>query len=641
MEDIKKMDGRSEDILKHNIEKIMELFPEAVTEGKIDFDVLKELMGEEIEEDHEYYRFTWKGKSQARREALKVSTGTLRPCKEESVDFDNTENLFIEGDNLEVLKLLQKSYHNKIKMIYIDPPYNTGNDFVYKDNYKDNLKNYLEQSGQVDEEGIKQSTNTESSGRYHSNWLNMMYPRLILAKKLLREDGVIFISIDDNEVFNLRKICDEIFGETNFVACLPTIMNLKGNNDQFGFAGTHELTTVYIKNKDVMEDLNGIPLEDRDITEYIYEDEMGKFKQGATLMRTGEAGSRIKRPKGYYPIYVSRDLSKMFLNRKNIDDYEVLPVTKSGKKMSWRRSPKKLAETFSEFVIKRSTNGISFYKKQRLGDDLIKGKKPKSLFYKAKYSSGNGTEEIKNLFGERIFDNPKPVSLLKDFIFIGLGENDILLDFFAGSCTSSQAIMGINKDHGGTRKYIMVQLPEKIKEDSEAYKAGYKTIAEIGKDRIRRVINKIEDEDPVTAANMDLGFKVLKLDSSNLREWDTQPKDLEEQLEFMVENIKADRSEDDLLYEIMIKSGLKLSAKVNEKVIGGKKVFEIGAGALIVCLAEEIDMETITGIGKLKEELNPEICRVVFRDNGFKDDQVKSNALQELKRYGIEEVRSI
>jgi adenine-specific DNA-methyltransferase len=640
---------KSKDLLEENIQNLKQLFPEAFTEDKkIDFESLKNLLGEYVEKDKERYSFNWAGKQQARREAQKVSTGTLRPCKEESVNFDDTENLYIEGDNLEVLKLLQKSYHNSIKMIYIDPPYNTGKDFVYKDNYHDNLKNYKEITGQIDSEGNKLSTNSDSAGRYHSNWLNMMYPRLKLARNLLKDDGVIFISIDDNEVQNLRKICDDIFGEENFVACLPTVMNLKGNNDQFGFAGTHELTTVYIKKKSSIDDLNGIPLDKKDIDNYTNEDSIGKFKQGATLMRTGEAGARSKRPKGFYPIYVDESLSKMSLKRNSSSDFEVFPKTVTGKEMSWRRSPKFLEETLSEFIIKKTSNGISFYKKQRLVDDMKKGKKPKSLFYKSEYSSGNGTSNIVKLFNDRIFDNPKPLNLIKDFLHIGLNSNDIILDFFSGSATTAHAVLDLNKEDlangqagGGNRKFIMVQLPEPTDEKSEAFKVGYKTIAEIGKERIRRVINKIKEEQDVKIDNLDLGFKVLKLDSSNIKAWDSETENLEEDLLSAVNNIKEDRNQDDLLYEIMLKYGLDLTLPVEEIEIAGNKVFSVGMGELICCLSRSISLDTVRGIGKLKEEINPENCRVVFMDNGFKDDVVKTNAMQILNEYDIEEVRSI
>lgn len=649
---IPQTESKSVDLIAQNLEQLKQIFPEVIKEGRVDFEVLNDLLGNYGDTAEERFALNWAGKANARREAQKRSTGTLRPCPEESMDWDNTENLYIEGDNLEVLKLMQKSYHSRIKMIYIDPPYNTGKDFVYKDNYTDNIANYLEQTGQ----DKKLSTNTESDGRYHSNWLNMMYPRLKLARNLLTDDGVIFISIDDNEVANLRKVCDEIFGEENFVACLPTIMNLKGNNDQFGFAGTHELTLVYGKQINSIEDLNGIPLEENDILSYSEKDEKGAYKQGATLMRTGEAGFREKRPKGYYPIYVNKELTKISLKREYIDDYEVFPKTIDGKEMSWRRSPDNLKETSSEFIIKETVSGISFYKKQRLEEDMKKGKKAKSLFYKPEYSSGNGTDIIKKLFNNRVFDNPKPISLIKDFISIGLNRKDLILDFFSGSATTAHAVMQLNAEDGGNRKYICVQLPEQTPEDSEARKAGYATIPEIAKERIRRAGKKIMEEQKAKAEKeglftegpkkLDTGFKVFKLDSSNINAWDSNPDNLETALNNSLFNIKTDRSEDDLLYEILIKYGIELTEKINRHTIDGKTVYEMGAGSLIVCLADNLSTTVAEGIGKLYKEVSPEgidgNCRVVFKETGFNgSDEVKTNTLLILKQHGITNVATV
>ena len=501
--------------IDENIAKIAQLFPNCVTEAKgengeitknIDFDMLKqELSHSLVEGREERYQFTWPDKKQAILTANAPINKTLRPRREESVNFDETENLYIEGDNLEVLKLLQETYLGKIKMIYIDPPYNTGNDFVYNDDFRTKNLEFREKSGNFDEEGKQlvdnYTRNTESNGRFHTDWLNMIYPRLKLARDLLSDDGVIFISIDDNEVENLKKVCDEIFGECNFVAQLTTVMNLKGNNDEFGFAGTHEYSLVYMKYKDSVFDLNGVPLTEEDKTEYTLSDEKGKFKKGATLMRTGEAGAREKRPKGYYPIYVSKDLKSLNITRQASDDYEVYPKTVDGKEMSWRRSPEFLLKTKDEFIITKTNNGISFNKKQRLEDDIRRGKKAKTLFYKPEYSSGNGTSLIKELFNGRLFDNPKPLTLIKDMLSIGSSNNvdmdddtslisseesPIILDFFSGSATTAHAVMQLNAEDGGKRKFIMVQLPEVTDEKSEAYKAGYKNICEIGKERIRR-----------------------------------------------------------------------------------------------------------------------------------------------------------
>jgi adenine-specific DNA-methyltransferase len=634
----------SANIVADNIELLKQLFPTIVKEGNIDLNELKSLLGETVEEKEEYYRFTWAGKNQARLEANKPTTATLRPNKADSKDWDTTNNIFIEGDNLEVLKLLQKSYANKIKMIYIDPPYNTGKDFVYKDNYADNLGNYLSITGQTNKEGKKTSTNTESDGRYHSNWLNMMYPRLRLARNLMADDGVIFISIDDNEVHNLRKVCDEIFGEENFIAVLPTIMNLKGNNDEFGFAGTHEYTVVFIKNIESREELFGIPLEEEDKKSYKFDDGLGLYKKGATLMRTGVAGGRDKRPKGFYPIYVSKNYDRISLKRLDGDDFEVYPKTGKGKEMSWRRSPETLEKSLNEFIITNNKGKISFYKKQRLSDDILYGKKPKTLFYKPAYSSGNGTEDIKKLFdNERVFDNPKPLELIKDLVSTGISDG-IILDFFAGSGTITHSIFELNAKNGFKKQFIAVQLPEPTEEKSVAFKVGYTNIADITKERIRRAGEKIKNDykDNKEVVNkLDVGFKAFKLDSSNIQAWDGNPDNLEEQLDIFANNIKTDRTEEDILFEILLKYGLDLTVAIDEKTIAAQKVFSVGQGTLFICLSNAISPAVSEGIGTWKQELNPTICRVIFKDTGFQSDKDKTNAMQILKRFGIEEVNSI
>ena len=651
---MKKMDGKSLDILECNIKKMRELFPEVFTENKIDFEKLQEVLGDYVEDREERYNFTWSGKSRALRLSQTPSTGTLRPVREDSKDWCTTQNLYIEGDNLEVLKLLQKTYHNRIKMIYIDPPYNTGKDFVYKDDYRDNMRNYLEITGQVNGEGKKIGTNSEISGRYHTDWLNMMYPRLRLAKNLLSDDGVIFISIDDNEAYNLRKICDEIFGEDNFIALLPTIMNLKGNNDQFGFSGTHEYTVVYAKNYDRCV-LNEFPLDDEELDEWL-EDEYGMYKRGANLKSTGVNAPREKRPNLYFPIYVldgalqnanagdGNNTLKWSLEKFDEKCIAVFPVT-NNEEMSWRWSKERFKQNSHDVIVVTNERGeISFYKKQRPSIGGIPSKKPKSIFYKPEYSSGNGTAEIKELFGERIFPNPKPLALLKDIIQIGTVHNTIILDLFSGSSTTAHAVMQLNAEDGGNRKFIMVQLPEPTDEKSEAYNAGYQNISEIGKERIRRAGDKIleDNKDKEGIENLDIGFKVFKLDSSNIKEWNPDYDDLEATLDEMVDNFVPDRTEEDILYEIMLKYGIDLTYPIDDFSVSGKKVYTIGLGMLFVCLDDDITLDVVDGILDKIEQLSPEDDpRVVFKDNGFKNDTVKTNALLTLKRNNLKYVVSI
>lgn len=612
--------SQSHNLVDDNISKLKALFPEIMTEGKIDFDVLKHILGGEIEEGEEYYRFTWAGKAQARREAHKPSTGTLRPCPEESVDWEKTENLYIEGDNLEVLKLLQKSYGGKIKMIYIDPPYNTGKDFVYKDNYKDNLKNYQELTGQVDSEGNKLSTNSDSDGRYHSNWLNMMYPRLRLARNLLADDGVIFMSIDDNEADNLKKLGNEVFGEKNFLGQIIWERAYSPVNLKKHFSESHDYIIVFSKNiKSTVE---------------------------FGLARTEEANSRYSNPDGDpRGDWKSSDFSVGPANQKNI--YKI--ITPSGREVlppqgrSWVYDENKTKELIEDnrVYFGESGNNVPSYK--RFLAELDGGITPMTLW---KYSevdhSQTATKNLKKLFDDKaLMSYPKPVKLMKRCQELCTSGDDIVLDFFSGSATSAHATIKLNVDDGGNRKFIQVQLPESTDEKSEAYKAGYKTIAEIGKERIRRAAKKIAEENPEKARDLDLGFKVFKLDSSNILAWDGNPENLEDNLFKAQDNIKDDRSEEDVLYEVLLKYGLDLTLPISEKEIDGKKVFNVGLGALFVCLADGITKEVSEGIGAWKDELKPEVCRVVFKDSGFKGDADKTNAMQTLKRFGITEVKSI
>ena len=645
---MEKLDMQTKNLADEKFEALKQLFPNAVTETMddagevvraVDKDVLmQEIATRVVEGRDERYQFTWPDKRQAILAANAPLSKTLRPAREESVNFDDTENLYIEGDNLDVLKLLQETYLGKIKMIYIDPPYNTGSDFVYKDDFKQSAEEYIEGSGQYDEEGNRLEKNIETNGRFHTDWLNMIYPRLKLARNLLSDDGVIFISIDDNEQANLKKVCDEIFGEGNFIANLPTVMNLKGNNDEFGFAGTHEYTLVYIKDKNSIEDLYGITLDEEDKKEYNLSDEIGFYKKGATLMRTGEAGAREKRPKGYYPIYVDRNLSRMSLTRVDKDDIEVYPKTQTGKEMSWRRSPETLQSTLSEFIITGTIENVSFYKKQRLDEVEILGKKPKSIFYKPEYSSGNGTSIIKELFEDRIFDNPKPIELIKDFLSIGSRDDDIILDFFSGSATTAHAVMDLNAEDGGNRKYIMVQLPEETDEQSEAYKAGYKTICDIGKERIRRAGQKIleEHKDKEGIENLDIGFRVLKVDSSNMKDVYYEP-DMTEQgfLDSLENNIKEDRSPEDLLFQVMLDLGIPLSADIQVETVGGKDVYVVEGGFCIACFDAHVGDEAVKDIAEKKPYY------AVFRDASMANDSVATNFDQIFESISPETVRRV
>ncbi|MDD5395298.1 MAG: site-specific DNA-methyltransferase [Thiothrix sp.] len=609
---------QSLDLVADNIAKLTALFPEILTEGadggkRVDFEALRELLGTAVEDKEERYNFTWHGKAQARRLAQTPSTGTLRPCPAESKHWDSTQNLFIEGDNLEVLKLLQKSYHQRVKMIYIDPPYNTGKDFIYPDNYRDNIANYLELTGQTGEDGRKLAANPETSGRYHTHWLNMMYPRLKLARNLLRDDGVIFISIDDTEVANLRKLCDEIFGEENFIA--QFIWKCRQFTDARSVRNVstdHEYLLAYSKTSETV--LRG---RSRDESKYSNPD---NDPRGVWMSRSilGLA-SPEQRPNLHYSI-TDPD-----------SGINYAPPTNTG----WRYAKERMQELIGTgcILFPKKSDGRPREKKFRA--DLESEFTSFPTLIDDVFTS-HGTTSIRSLFENQLFDFPKPPELIHKLVEQAAANQDIVLDFFSGSGTTAHAVMALNAEDGGNRKFIMVQLPEPTD------KPDYPTIADIGKERIRRAGEKIRT-DKGGIINLDVGFKVFKLDSTNIKPWDVGFDDLETSLPLFADSLKDDRSNDDVLYEILLKYGLDLSLPITTHTLAGKTVYSIGMGALIVCLDKAITLDTVEGIAKLKDELQPEdsLMRVVFRDSGFADDVVKVNAVQILKQAGIEDVRSV
>lgn len=614
---MEKLSMESVDITQENIEKIKELFPNVVTEGKIDFDQLKLILGEQIEARNERYQFTWNGKSDSIRFAQRPSTGTLRPDMESSKNWDTTENLYIEGDNLEVLKLLQKSYHNKIKMIYIDPPYNTGGDFVYKDDFKDSIRNYKEQTNQT------QRANPETNGRYHTDWLNMMYSRLMLAKNLLTEDGVIFISIDEVEMHNLRKVSDEVFGEINHIADLVWKNKNGGGNDSKHIAVEHEYILMYAKQVIELHDLF-IPYDKKYLKRYKDEDNIGKYYWDTFKRKSG---------KQYYSI--------------TCPDGSVLEKDEYGNPISWLRSESRFYNDLKEGEVRiiKYNDKWSVQFKQRLPE----GKKPRSVFlYESIFdnhgTTSTGSSENLDLFKFNAFNNPKPINLIKQLLNFNFGKNDIILDFFSGSSTTAHAVMQLNAEDGGNRKFIMVQLPEKTDEKSEIYQAGYENICEIGKERIRRAGEKIKNEliekrnkhgmleDAVDPEQLDIGFKVFKLDTSNLKKFDSSSKDLDN---FFSEDIYlADRSSFDILYEILLKYGV-FDKPVNVINVNSKEAFSIALGQTIVFINQIITEEDVLEIVKISPR------EVIFDERGFNNDNDKINALKRLETAGVEKVATI
>lgn len=630
-----KLKMQSLDVVGSNIEKIRQLFPNCVTErlgkdGKpelaIDFEKLQaELSNEIIGEGEERYQFTWPDKRAANRLANTPTTMTLRPCREESVDFDHTQNLYIEGDNLDVLKALRETYLGKVKMIYIDPPYNTGNDFVYNDDFAQSRGKFEETSGLFDEEGNQtidpMQRNTESNGRFHTDWLNMIYPRLKVARDLLSDDGVIFISIDDNEVENLKKICCEIFGSNNFLTC---VTRSTGTPTGGGFDGlVNELDYILIFAKNIScAKIHGLPMSEQDSAIYDQIDEKGRYLT-RSLRRTGGEDRREDRPTMYYGLTAP-------------DGTIVYPIGPTGYDSRWICGFQKYLELES--------HGLVEWKKNKEGKWL-----PYQKFYLENRTKAPGnlwididgnkkaTRDIRTLFDtEKVFDFPKPVGVLNKIITIGTNQDSIVLDFFSGSATTAHAVMQLNAEDGGSRKFIMVQLPEKPDEKSEAYKAGYPNICEIGKERIRRAGQKIKEEnkDKEGIEELDTGFRVLKLDSSNMNDVYYTPEEFDAHSLFS-ENVKADRTGEDLLFQVMLDLGIELSARIETRQIAGKTVHLVDDNYLVACFDHDVTEDAIKEIA----QLHP--VYFVMRDASAANDNVIDNFNQLFEAYSKDTVRKI
>ena len=624
-----KLDGKTPDLAAENIAQLRQIFPDVFEEGKIDFDKLKQVLGEYVDDEKERYNFTWNGKGKALRLAQTPTTGTLRPCpkESESKNWDDTQNLYIEGDNLEVLKLLQKSYHGKIKMIYIDPPYNTGGDFVYPDDFSDSIENYKQITGQVDNEGKQLGTNSEFNGRYHTDWLNMMYPRLRLARNLLCDDGVIFISIDDNESENMKKICGEIFGEGNFIAQAIWQKRTSPDARRIISAG-HEYILIFCKNiQSSGEIIRLLPFSEKDRAAYKNPDNDPRGPWVSTDC-TAQAGHGTKNQ--FYELVTP-------VGRKI-----VLPDS-----LCWRFTKEKMQEEIEAGRIWFGQDGKGVprkktYLSERAGRNLWTWWPNTEVGH-----TQSATQELTRLLGGKLFDFSKPIELIKRCLSLALDSNSIVLDFFSGSATTAHAVMQLNAEDGGNRKFIMVQLPEPCREGTEAAKAGYKNICEIGKERIRRAGEKIKAEIEEQSTQLkigeepkkvpDIGFKVFKLDSSNLKKWQPDYDALETTLFDSVSNYVEGRSELDVVYEIMLKMGMELTWPLETHIIASRNVYDIGMGALMICLDDHITAEVAEGMAALRQEESSEVWRVVFKDNGFESDSAKVNIKEILKRAGLEE----
>ena len=646
---MEKLNQFGQDIFNRNINLLKNFFPEVFNEGKIEINKLKEILGEYVIEGEENYKFTWHGKNNSGRLAYTQSNGALRPIYGDSSNWKKTKNIFIEGDNLEVLKLLQNSYHRKVKMIYIDPPYNTGKEFIYPDKYQDNLDTYLKYTNQIDEAGYKFSTNTESLGRFHTNWLNMIYPRLRLARNLLCDDGVLFVSIGQSELSNLVALLDGIFGEENRISICTRMMKSGGQKGKF-FSPNTDYVLVYAKN---ISNLT------------VFRGEMSKDLQDKVYNKVetegNRKGERYRNMGLYQPTLDPRPNQRYYIEcpdgsfvippgekfPSSIIDGGSTPPESSQDKV-WRWTYKTyLAKKENIHFIKTDQSPLvdengrqskwNVYTKIWLNDRLEEGLLPLDLF--DKFENRHSSKELQKL--DIPFDYAKPTDLLCYLMqIIGLQADDIVLDFFAGSASIAHAVMKLNcLSNINSINYVCCQLPEKIRRGEKAYQKSFRNIADVGKERIRRAAKQIMEENPNYQG--DLGFKVFKLDSSNFKNWDPNFDSLEQDLFDALENIKKDRSNEDIMYELLIKYGLDLNVPIETIIVSGKKFYSIGLGALIVCLDKDLSLEIINAIGKLKEDLKPEIMRVVFKDDGFKDDVIKTNALQALKLFGIQDIKSI
>ena len=657
-----KLRMESPDMTAQNIDRIAALFPNCITEmldeerstpekkvykRAVNFELLKQMLSPDVVDGDEAYEFTWVGKKAAIVEANKPIRKTLRPCVAESKDWDTTENLYIEGDNLEVLKLLQESYLGKVKMIYIDPPYNTGNDFIYADDFMRSQEEENEQMGMYDEDENRLFKNTDTNGRFHSDWCSMIYSRLMLARNLLTDDGVVFISIDDNEQENLKKCCDEVFGESNFVGKIAVVNNLKGRNDRKDIATCHEYILIYGKSEFAA---NGMPLTDEQKAQFDKVDENGSAYQLRDLRKRGRPDRREDRPNMYFPIYYNLETKKCSLVEEP-NAVAIYPIRGDGSDGRWRWGKERVAANLAileprySSIAKRwgiehrvylnpSLNPVNLDEEDT--EDTERSSKSKSFWIGGELSNDVGRRQLKTIFGAAYFDYPKSIDYILNTIYMGSDSDSIILDFFSGSATTAHAVMQLNAEDGGHRKFIMVQLPEKCDEASEAYKAGYKNICEIGKERIRRAGDKIKSESPTTTQDLDIGFRVLKLDDTNMKDVYYAPDDYNQgMLAALESNIKDDRTDLDLLFGCLIDWGLPLSLPYKSEQIDGCTVHTYNDGDLIACFDTNIPESVVKEIAQRKP------LRAVFRDSGFASSPEKINVFEIFKLYMPEDAGDI
>lgn len=648
-----KMKMHTPDLADENFRRLAALFPNAITETinengevvrAVDADILRqEISAAVVEGAQERYQFTWPDKRKSVVLANQPISKTLRLDRSKSVGRDgtpgsiDTENIYIEGDNLDALKLLQETYLGKVKMIYIDPPYNTGNDFIYEDDFSQEAGEYLGNSGQFDESGNRLVQNPESNGRFHTDWLNMLYPRLRLAKDLLSDDGLICISIDSNEIGNLRKMCSEVFGAANYITEIAVLNNPRGRQSDSFVATVHEYLLCFAKNATQCR-IYGLPLTDEQKAEYSYSDEKGAYRL-LGLRQRGVASLREDRPDMFFPIYVNPDTLEVSLTEHS-GWATVIPKKSDGREGRWMWGKQKCITDGDRLVARmiERRNEFDIFVKDYLerGEQETRTRKYRTIWDDKAINNQVGTQEVKKLLGGDYMSFPKSAAYIQMIGRMGSGKDSIVMDFFSGSATTAHAVMQLNAEDGGQRKFIMVQLPETTDDKSEAHKAGYSTICEIGEERIRRAGKKIKEENPMTTTDLDIGFRVFRVDSSNMEDVYYRPADFQQdQLEMFADNIKADRTPEDLLIQVMLDLGILLSSEIEETEIAGKKVFSVAGGYLIACFDSQITEETVTEIAKKKP------FYAVFRDSGIASDSVMTNFEQIFETYSPKTQRKV
>lgn len=633
MTDLNEFNALSDDIERNNINKLKELFPEIITEDKIDFEKFRMLFGDEIDSSQEKYSFTWNGKARTIKSSQQPSTGTLRPLRNKSIKWGETNNIYLEGDNLEVLKLLQKSYSNRIKLIYMDPPYNTGTDIIYPNDFSSDLNEYLNFTNQKDNNGTKFKTNTESSGRYHTEWVDMMYSRIKLTKNLLADDGAFVISIDHNELANLIKISDEIFGENNRIAIITVIHKPEGRNQARYFGTSNEFLLVYAKNQPKF-DLRSVAVDEDEVKKYDKTDDKGLYRlKNFIRLSDGKYATRESKPNFWYPLYIDIDTKKVSVTELN-NSVAVYPVTDGGIERTWKTTK----STTEDRINKGDIVAVEKDGKYIIYEKLRESQVFKTHWINKKYHAYHyGTKLLDDLLGFKSFDFPKSLHLMKDIVKMFTEKDDIILDLFSGSATTAHSVMLQNAEDNMNRKFIMTQIPEPITQENPSYKHGFRRITDIGQKRIELAGNQLLKTNPDLHNKLDTGYKVYKLDTSNIKKWNSDVDNLENTLVSMKETFVEERTHEDIVYEILLKLGLDLNTPFENNTVATNEIYDVAHGNIYIVLGDNITKDVATFISNKQKDYQNENPSVVFDDYGFINDNEKLNTIEILKNNGFNE----